>query len=194
MKTKLRTERERVSPKAPGLSATGLTAGDVMRSPVITLDKDTPLREAARTLSENHIGGALVVDFGAAPLGVVSLFDIVSYLAGLDRPADEPGGFYRYSYPKFEEGGESWEREIEQAEDAPLREMPVAEIMSPRIISVPERLPIRQVARALWKHHIHRIFVSRNGAPVGVISTMDVLRVLSEGPEKGRSAGGGHAD
>ncbi len=166
------------------------TAGDVMTTPVITIDKDTDIAEAARTLSENRISGALVVDYGSRPIGVVSLFDVAAYLAGLERPLNEPGGFYRYSYPRFEdeEGGEGWEGELEEEAQEALKEIPVGEIMSPRIISVSERLPLMQVARMLLRHRIHRAFVSRNGKPVGVITMTDVLRALSTGSGTRRPA------
>jgi signal-transduction protein with cAMP-binding, CBS, and nucleotidyltransferase domain len=155
-----------------------------MTSPVITLQKDTPLYEAAIDLSEQRISGALVVDYGDRPLGVVSLFDVVTYLSGLTREDGDSGGFYRYSYPKFREGGEGWERGWEEIEESKLRETPVAEIMTPDIISVDEAMPLPEVVRTMARRHIHRIFVTRAGKPAGVISTMDVFRALAGHPRR----------
>jgi CBS domain-containing protein len=149
----------------------GKKAEDIMSSPVITVEARTPLREAAQTLSEHGISGAPVVDSLGNPIGVVSLFDIVSHLAGLDRPAGEPGGFYRQSFPSFSEGGEGWE----EAEPRPLEETVAEEIMSPEIVNVAHDASLEDVARTLWARHIHRVFVWRRGRPVGVISTMDLL-------------------
>jgi CBS domain-containing protein len=155
-----------------------LNAEDVMSSPVVTLNVDTPLEEAARTLSENEISGALVNDHRGAPVGVVSLNDIVSCVAGLKIPPEEPGGFYRHTYPNLSEAGEGWLSPWEEPPEEPLKDLPVEEIMSGEIISVPPKLPLKEVAKLMAERHIHRVFVSENG-PVGVISTMDILGILT---------------
>jgi predicted transcriptional regulator len=157
-----------------------LTAEDVMSSPVISLDVDTSLSEAAQILSEQQVSGALVTDHRNAPVGVVSLNDVVTYLAGLTRSAEHPGGFYRYSYPAISEGGEGWESQWEDVEPEPLSGTTVGEIMATEILTVPKSLPIREVAKILWDRHIHRIFVAGENGPSGVISTMDVLKIIAK--------------
>src|SRR5947207_657028 len=106
--------RPRVAKISPPLSISrertmkpleALTAQDIMSSPVIALDVDTSLAEAARVLSEQQVSGALVVDHRGAAVGVVSLFDIVTHMAGLARTPEQAGGFYRYSYPRSSEEG-----------------------------------------------------------------------------------------
>ena len=156
-----------------------LKAEDVMSAPVITLDAEDLLRDAARTLSEYKISGALVMDHRGEPVGVVSLFDIASHLAGLDRPAGEPGGFYRQSYPKFGDEDDPW-TEPEGADEAPQVETTVEEIMAEGIISVPPDMSLVRVAATMSEQGIHRVFVAGPGAtPQGLISTMDVLRALA---------------
>ncbi len=162
---------------------TKAVAGDVMSSPIITIKNDMPLDEAAVELSENRISGALVVDYGEKPIGVVSLFDIVSYLSGLAKPDQVHGGFYRYEYPRFHEGGEGWESGWEEVPESAVK-IPVAEIMTPEIISVDEEMPLPQVVKTMATKHIHRVFVTRDGKPVGVISTMDVFNSLAGRPRK----------
>ena len=156
-----------------------MTAEDLMSSPVVSLNMETSLADAAQTLTEGQISGALVTDHRDAPVGVVSLFDIVAHMSGLSRSPEEAGGFYRTSYPRFTEGGEEWESEGEEGEPAPLRETTVGEIMSPQIIEVSPTLPAKEVARELAERHIHRIFVSGAEGPIGVISTMDLLRSVA---------------
>jgi CBS domain-containing protein len=156
-----------------------LNAEDVMSAPVVTVSVDTPVEEAARTLSEQEMSGALVNDHRGAPVGVVSLYDLVSYLAGLKLPREEPGGFYRHAYPEFGETGEGWQTSWEELPEEPLKELQVEEIMSGDIISVAPTLPLRDVAKLMAERHIHRVFVSGKEGPLGVISTMDVLGALS---------------
>jgi CBS domain-containing protein len=156
-----------------------LRAEDVMSAPVVTVGVDTTVEEAARILSEQEMSGALVSDHRGAPVGVVSLYDLVSYLAGLKLPREEPGGFYRHSYPDFGETGEGWQATVEELPEEPLNELLVEEIMTGGIIAVPPTLPLRDVAKLMAERHIHRVFVSGKEGPVGVISTMDVLGALS---------------
>jgi CBS domain-containing protein len=156
-----------------------LKARDLMRSPVIALDTETPLGEAARTLSEHQISGALVTDHRGAAVGVVSLFDIVTYLAGLERPPGEPGGFYRMGHPDFAEEEGAGDEPSEPTEDDELRTVTVGEIMSPEIFSIPPETPAVEVARILSERRIHRVFVSDARGPLGIISTLDVLGAVA---------------
>jgi|GEM_PF-2409008 len=167
-------------PEAPFMKPfESMTAEDLMSSPVVSLNVDTSLADAAQTLTESEISGALVTDHRDAPVGVVSLFDIVAHMAGLSRSPEEAGGFYRYSYPRFSDADEGEESEGEEIESTPMRETTVGEIMSTQIIEVSSSLPAREVAKQLAEQHIHRVFVSGPSGPVGVISTMDLLRSIA---------------
>jgi CBS domain-containing protein len=155
-----------------------LTAEELMSSPVVTLPVDTTLAEAARTLTESEISGALVTDHREAPVGVVSLFDIVTHMAGIARSPEQAGGFYRYSYPQFA-AAEEGEETDEEGEPVPAGEATVGEIMTTEILEVAPTLPAIEVAKQLAEKHIHRIFVSGKNGPVGVISTMDLLKRIA---------------
>lgn len=154
-------------------------AAALMSSPLITIPHTTSLRDAAAILSRRRMSGAPVVDRRRRPIGVVSLLDIVTRLAGLERPADEPGGFYRFTYPDFRET---------PPDERDLDDLTVCDIMTPEIISVPETMTVFSVAKALWERHVHRVFVTRKGRIVGVISTMDVLQYMTGGKTVGRKA------
>jgi CBS domain-containing protein len=152
-----------------------LTAADVMRSPVLSLSTETTLMDAATWMSDNEISGAPILDHAQRPVGVVSLFDIVTYLAGMDVPS---GGFYRPSYPKFAGGSEGWEKGWEEVEPDALKSTPVSEIMTTEILTIGEAAPLPEVAGLMKREHIHRLFVTRGEALVGVVSTMDLLGAL----------------
>ena len=40
--------------------------------------------------------------------------------------------------------------------------------------------PVRDAARAMCEHHVHRLFVVDGGRPVGVVSTLDLTRAVGE--------------
>lgn len=147
---------------------------DVMTSPVIVLEDTATLRDAARTLTEARISGAAVVDHRGHAVGVLSLFDITTYLAGLDRLAGEPGGFYRQGSLRFDMlDDETPEFEPDEAL--------VRDVMSPEILSVRPETSLSNAAKRLHTENLHRVFVrNTRGELVGVISTMDLLGALAK--------------
>jgi CBS domain-containing protein len=158
-----------------------LSAGEIMKAPIVAVNESTLLADAARTLSDERISGVLVTDHRGAPVGVVSLIDIVAALAGLDRPEGELGGFYRQGrlMPV------SLEDDLENPEEPPAEPATVREIMSPQILTVGEGETLDAVARALHEKQVHRLFVrGARGALVGVVSTMDLLRVMAGGAKE----------
>lgn len=150
------------------------SAREVMSAPVTTLERGTSLEEAARILTEKGYGGAPVVDRRGAPQGIVTLFDVVVYLAGLDRQPGRLGEQYLASREK-------WSREHED-DDAADRdeyalETAVEDIMTPRVVSVAPGTPLSAVARTLAVEGIHRVIVREGEGPVlGIITSLDVLR------------------
>jgi CBS domain-containing protein len=65
-----------------------MTAADLMRTPVVTLLKEMPMREAARLLLHNQVSGAPVVDALGRCIGVLSAIDFLALVGryGLPMP------------------------------------------------------------------------------------------------------------
>ncbi len=55
----------------------GLTAKDVMNSPVIKIKENTSVEEVADIFAGRMISGAPVVNENGKPIGVVTMYDIV---------------------------------------------------------------------------------------------------------------------
>ena len=62
-----------------------LTVGGVMSLPVIVVEPDRPLAEAARIMLDHKIGALPVVEDGRL-VGIVTESDFVRAMAGSDRP------------------------------------------------------------------------------------------------------------
>ena len=65
-----------------------LTAGEMMSSPIDTVEASMPLGVAAHLLIEKDINRLLVTEKGA-PAGVISISDFVSSIAGEEKPLRE---------------------------------------------------------------------------------------------------------
>jgi predicted transcriptional regulator len=61
-----------------------LTAGDLMSYPIITVDCNTPLNEAAKMMIEKDINRLLVTDKGQ-PIGMIASSDFVASIAKAER-------------------------------------------------------------------------------------------------------------
>lgn len=166
-----------------------ITAADLMNPKVLTVRDDMTLRELAAFLVRNQITGAPVEDGGGRLVGVVSTVDIAEAVlagqgGGADPGAAEAGG--REAQEEVVRGGaffaQDWEEEPDEAD---LEEMQLADddllvrdFMTPAIYSLPEDATVSEVASRMLDSHVHRLLVTREGRPVGIISTSDLLGLL----------------
>ena len=57
---------------------------------------------------------------------------------------------------------------------------PVEEIMKSPALQLSPQAPVAEAAKLMLKEHVHRIFVTSDGKPEGVISTRDLMRAVRE--------------
>ena len=153
-----------------------LSARDVMTPNVVTLGDHMTTQEVAKFLIEREISGAPVVDELGRLVGVISITDIARVAA---EPADGLGGqptsdFYRADEdepPTLEDLGQ---RYVEQ------HGLPIRDVMSPVVHAVREATSVAEVARLMIEGHLHRVLVTRGADAVGIITTMDLLKVLAD--------------
>ncbi|MGD8606214.1 MAG: CBS domain-containing protein [Myxococcales bacterium] len=56
----------------------------------------------------------------------------------------------------------------------------VEELMQSPAIQVSPDAPLSEAAKLMRKHHVHRVFVTTDGKPQGVVSTRDLMRAVRE--------------
>jgi CBS domain-containing protein len=148
-----------------------ITAADLMNPKVLAVREDMTLRELAAYLIHHQITGAPVEDGGGRLVGVVSTVDIAeAMLAGPGGEPEEPEGL-----------GEPEELAVADEADEPYLpedDVLVRDIMTPAIESVPEDATVSEVASRMLDSHVHRLLVTRDGRPVGIITTSDLLGLL----------------
>lgn len=158
------------------LTKTRSLARDVMTADVVTVREDTTLNELAELLAREDISGAPVVDVDDRLVGVISTRDLLAAVTE-DRaagPAERPDYFRRGwedSYDQEDLVG------VEIRDQGPM----VRDVMNPANFTVAEETPISEVARLMLQAHVHRVLVLRGDALVGIVSTSDLLGILSEG-------------
>lgn len=60
------------------------------------------------------------------------------------------------------------------------RAVTVRDVMTPVIHQVPAAATVTEAAQIMVREHIHRLVVTQGKEPVGIITSMDLLRVVAE--------------
>ncbi len=172
------------------------TVGDIMQRDVVTVTPQLKVTALSALLLDREISGAPVVDERGAVVGVVSQSDVVrlvSEAALTAQPvAAEPARGEPAAKPADPEPVPAFFRGANGAGAratplAPLLLSPsglgsrtVAEIMMPARFSVRADTTIAGLARYLVNAGVHRALVMERERLVGIVTTFDVLRAISE--------------
>jgi CBS domain-containing protein len=143
---------------------------DVMNPDIMTVPDDMTTDELARYLTEREISGAPVVNGQGDLIGVVSMTDVGRYLA---EPSEFAASRRSEFYATSDDSMLEQSLAVEQA-------VAVRDVMTPVVHQVPATAPIAEAARIMVEQHIHRLVVTRGREPVGIITSMDLLRVVAE--------------
>ena len=134
-----------------------LTVRDVMSDHPRTVQADTPLKEAARTLVRTGLGALPVIDDERRVLGMVSEREIIRHLlttqvfSGADvRAAVSPG----------------------------MASRTVRDVMSRQVMCVAPEQAIAEVASLMSNKDVDRVPVVREGQLVGFLTRGDIVRKL----------------
>jgi CBS domain-containing protein len=167
-------KKQRKSKKPEKAARAKVTAKDVMNPSVLTVRDDLTVQELAAFLVENEITGAPVINERGKLVGVVSAMDIAENAAeGADFvPAGESGGAIPQDVKDHINPGDLRRMHVENAG------LQVREIMTPTLYTIPEDTPISKVAQTMISGRIHRLLVTRRGRMVGIVTTLDLLKLL----------------
>jgi CBS domain-containing protein len=141
-----------------------MTVRDVMASPVVTVRRETPLKDVARLLIEHGVSGVPVVDDAGAVVGVVSEGDFLVKEQGAEEIR------HRRLARLF---GESREARA-QLEKVGART--AGEAMTSPAITVVPGSAIRDAAALMTRRSVNRLPVVDGGRLVGIVTRADLLR------------------
>lgn len=164
------------------------TVKEIMTTNVLCVPSDWSLERLSQFFFDNHISGAPVVDNKDRLIGVVSVTDLAHNKAlsaeqGLDEQPHEyyMRGILEHKFAKEESLAFQYD------EDDIVS---VNDIMTPMIFELDEDASVQKAAEIMLKGRIHRIFITHEKKIVGVVSAMDMLKVIRDSPfvELNRSA------
>nr|NIP81594.1 CBS domain-containing protein [Gemmatimonadota bacterium]NIQ57049.1 CBS domain-containing protein [Gemmatimonadota bacterium]NIX46509.1 CBS domain-containing protein [Gemmatimonadota bacterium] len=164
----------------------GMVAADVMTREVITVRPEATVGEVSELFQIHNINGAPVVDDEGLLIGIVTEDDVV--VGGMGMSDEELDQFEDGEEAGSVDAGEG-EADDPAAADDPEDDDPVAEdgerrveeIMTPQPIAMEEDTPVEELCRLMWQLKIHRIPIVRSGRVRGIVSTIDLCRLVVEG-------------
>lgn len=152
-----------------------LVARDVMTTEVFSAQADWSIERLTEFLVANAISGAPVLSTEGALLGVVSLTDIARSTVSEDAQLPDVHDYFQRSAE-----AELAPEDLEQLRAFKESSRTVREIMTPLVFDVREDAPVKEIADAMIRGRIHRLIVTREKKVVGVVSALDLLRVLRD--------------
>lgn len=156
-----------------------LRARDAMQSKVRTVHPQTSLRDLEDAFFQARVSGFPVVDDGRL-VGIVSRSDVVRRLDVEQSMAETLSDYYRDAGAMEERSAPSLD-EIGAGYGGRLERLRVKDVMAHVPISVSPDAPLLEVARTLVEHRIHRVPVVDGGRLAGIVTTLDLARLVAEG-------------
>jgi CBS domain-containing protein len=147
-----------------------MRASDIMTRDVATVTPETRIEDLCDLLRERKITGAPVVDAEGRLLGIVSKDDVLFRGRNSDsetRQTADIKQLFTSGFVGFNQGN-----------GGPVI---VGEIMTRGVISAAEDSPVEELCLLMWEKRIHRVPIVRTGILVGIVSALDVCRLLTNG-------------
>ncbi|EMP57165.1 hypothetical protein MSNKSG1_01043 [Marinobacter santoriniensis NKSG1] len=147
-------------------------AHEIMTPSVKAVPQNWTMERLARFLTDNEITGSPVTDDQGEIVGIATLKDITEFRwnASRSRPDD---------HLTSEEAAEARRLRMAIFEEMGKVPVEVRDIMTPIVLSVDEQTPVRDIADIMMREHLHRIFVTKDARITGIITTYDMLKLIS---------------
>ena len=146
-----------------------MLARDLMTSPVITIQQDASVADAAKLMLERDVSALPVLDDSGRLAGILTHSDF-----GLS-PKFRPLVENIYSLLGSTTTPEHLEETAHQVGNRQVRE-----VMRRNIITVNEDASIEHIARLMLRSQIHRLPVVADGKLVGIVTRHDFLKLIAQ--------------
>jgi CBS domain-containing protein len=145
-----------------------MNAKTIMVTPVITVKPDTPMRDVVTLFARHRISGVPVVNDANDLVGIVTDGDVMKYIQ-----KREPLYVDTLMMVMVLQDSEELRNKVLR-----LLRLPVQEVMTRKVIAVPEDYGVADIARILSSRKIKKVPVVRGKTLVGIISRGDVIRAI----------------
>lgn len=145
------------------------TAGEIMTKEVVTVKKETTIRELAELFTTHRIGSIPVVDDDGNLIGIVSESDLVEQ----DKNFHIPTVISLFDWVIYLESEKKFEKELKK-----MTAQTVGDIYTKEVETVAPSTLVSDVADIMSRKKIHSLPVIEEGKIVGVVSRIDLIRTM----------------
>ena len=156
-------------------SHTTMVAADVMTELVLVANADWSVSQLAEFFVENSISGAPVVSMDKGLVGAVSHTDIVRHSTQSLDEQDQTHDYYLGLLRSKVSSQDLLGMHLDSSDDSR-----VTDIMTSTVFRVDEKTPIAEIAQTMTTGRIHRLFVTRDDEVVGVVASLDLVKLLCD--------------
>jgi len=147
-----------------------LNASDIMTTDVLTVKKETTLKELAGILYKRHINGVPVVDDKGSLIGIICESDLIRK----DKKLHIPTVVTIFDAVIYLENPKNIEKEFQR-----VSATTVGDLYTPNPITVDEKTPIDEIATLMTQKKIYTIPVMDGDRMVGIIGKADLIRTIT---------------
>ncbi len=151
-------------------------AKDIMTKDVICVKPEMKINELDKIFIKHNISGAPVVDENKNLVGVVSQSNIVNYDLKKGMHAIIISDYYRSTGI---ESQQMTEDSIE-VDTSSMADTEVKDIMAANVITAKSDDSIHDIANTMCDKKIHRLVIVEGNKVVGMVSTLDILKVVGK--------------
>ncbi|MBJ6726314.1 CBS domain-containing protein [Geomesophilobacter sediminis] len=146
-----------------------LKAKDIMTKDVVTVRRQTTIRELADLFFQKRISSVPVVDDNGELLGMVSETDLIEQ----DKSLHIPTVVSIFDWVIYLESDKRFEKELQK-----MTGQTVGDIFTAPARSVAPETPVNEVADIMTREKVHTIPVVDGMRLVGVIGRIDMIRSM----------------
>jgi CBS domain-containing protein len=153
-----------------------IVAADIMTKAPVCAKPSQDLQSIEQTLIQGRIGGCPVVEHGKL-VGVISRSDIARVevlMRSLDGAVTDA--------IEDEKQTDGFEHSTLVAFDGfrqRLDKLKVKDAMRDQVVTCAPQTPVAAIADIMVKQHIHRVIVVEQDRPVGIISSLDICKLMA---------------
>ncbi len=145
---------------------------DIMTRDVVTVTRETGIRELARIFETKHFGSVPVVDGNRRLTGIVTASDLVEQ----GRTLHIPTVISIFDWVIPIEGEKTLEKELRR-----MTAQTVGEICTEKVITVMPEDPVAKAADLMGIHKLHALpVVDSEMKLIGIVARIDIIRTLND--------------
>ena len=146
-----------------------LNASDIMTTDVITVKKETNLKDLAGLLYRNHINGVPVVDDDGLLIGIICESDLIRK----NKKLHIPTVVAIFDWVLYLESPKKIEKEIQRINATTVEDLYIKEV-----VTVDEKTPVDEIATIMEEKKVYTIPVMDGSRLVGIVGQADLIRTL----------------